>query len=131
MKKYIPAMSLVALAVQHDLVGTMHDPVEGYRTQQHVVESIVPFRGVQVAGDELRPPLVTIRDDVMEVPVLFGAHGLEAAVVDDVQICFGQRRQFAFGGAHDPRRGELAEKLGVISEYDVVAATYGDEAPVI
>ena len=91
----------------------MHDPVEGGRAQQLVVEGVVPFRGVQIAGDDRRSPLVAIRDDVMEVLVLSGSHGLEAEVVDDEQIRLGQRRQFALVSAHGSCRGELAQELGV------------------
>lgn len=50
----------------------MHDPVAGGRAQQLVVEGVVPFRGVQIAGDDRRSPLVAISDDVMEVLVLSG-----------------------------------------------------------
>lgn len=98
----ILARGPVALAVQHDLVGAVHDPVEGDRAQQLVVEGVVPFRVVQIAGDDRRSPLVAIRDDVMEVLVLPGAHGLEAEVVDDDQIRLGQRRQFVLVSAHGP-----------------------------
>lgn len=79
----IPARSPVALAVQHDLVGTMRDSVEGGCAQQLVVEGVVPLREVQIAGDDRWPPLVAIRNDVVEVLVLTGAHWLEAEVVYD------------------------------------------------
>ncbi len=99
----------VALAVQHDLIGAVHDPVEGGRPQQLVVEGVVPLRVIQIAGDDCRPPIVAIRDDVMEVFVLSGAHGLEAEVVDDEQIRLGQRLQLALVSVHGPIRGELAQ----------------------
>ena len=86
-----------------------HDPVEGSRVQQLVVEGVVPLRVIQIAGDDCRPPIVAIRDDVMEVFVLSGAHGLEAEVVDDEQIRLGQRRQLALVSVHGPIRGELAQ----------------------
>ena len=89
----------------------MHVPVEGGRAQQLVVEGVVPLRIAQVAGDDRRSPLITIRDDIMEVLVLSGSHGLEAEVVDDEQIRLGQRRQFAFVSAHGSGRGELAQEL--------------------
>ena len=73
----------------------MHDPVEGDRAQQLVVVGVVPFREVQIAGDDRRP-LLAIRDDVMEVLVLPRAHGLEAEVVDDEQIRLGQSAQARF-----------------------------------
>ena len=81
----------------------MHDPVEGGRAQQLVVEGVVPFREVQIAGDDRWSPLVAIRDDVVEVFVLPGAHGLEAEVVDDEQVCLAQCRQLALEVAHGPR----------------------------
>ncbi len=104
----------------------MHDPVEGGCAQQLVVEGVVPLREVQIAGDDRRFPLVALCDDVVEVLVLSGAHGLEAEVVDDEQLRLGQSRQFALVRAHCPCRGELAQELGVGGEYRVVAATYGD-----
>lgn len=104
----------------------MHDPGEGGRAQQLVVEGVVPLREVEVAGDDRWPPLVAIRNDVVEVFVLPGAHGLETEVVDDEQICLGQSRQFALVRAHCPCRGELAQELGVGGGHRVVAATYGD-----
>ena len=61
----------------------MHDPVEDGRPQQFVVDGVVLLRVIQIAGDDCRPPIVAIRDDVMEVFVLSGAHGLEAEVIDD------------------------------------------------
>ena len=61
----------------------MHDPVEGGRAQELVVEGFVPLREIQVAGDDCWPPFVTFRDDVVEILVLTGAHGFEAEVVDD------------------------------------------------
>ena len=81
----------------------------GGRAQQLVVEGVVPLRVIQIAGDDCRPPIVAIRDDVMEVFVLSGAHGLEAEVVDDEQIRLGQRRQLALVSVHGPIRGELAQ----------------------
>jgi len=42
------------------------------RTQQFVVEGVVPFRKVQVAGDDRWSPFVALRDDVVEVLVLPG-----------------------------------------------------------
>ena len=104
----------------------MHDPVEGGRAQELVVIGVVPFREVQIAGDDRRSPLVAIRDDVVEVLILPGAHGLEAEIVDDEQIRLGQSRQFALVRAHCPRRGELAQEFGAGGEHHVVAATYGD-----
>lgn len=98
--------------MQHDLVGAVHDPAEGDRAQQLVVVGVVPFREVQIAGDDRRP-LLAIRDDVMEVLVLSGTHGLETKVIDDEQIRLGQHRQFTFVRAHCSRQGELAEELGV------------------
>ena len=115
----------VALAV-HDLVGTMRDSVEGGCAQQFVVEGVVSLREVEVAGDDRRFSLVALCDDVVEVLVLPGAHGLEAEVIDDEQIRLGQSRQFALVGAHGPCRGELPQELGVGGEHRVVAATYGD-----
>ncbi len=53
----------------------MHDPVEGGRAQQLVVEGVVPFREVQIAGDDRRPIFVAI----------FGG-------IDDEQIYLGQCR---------------------------------------
>lgn len=106
----------------------MHDPVEGGRAEQLVVEGVVPLRGVQVAGDDRRSPLVALCDDVVEVLVLPGAHELEAEVVDDDHIRLGQSRQFALVRAHGPCGGELAQELGVGEEHGVVAATYGDMA---
>jgi len=100
----------------------------GGRAQQLVVEGVVPLRVIQIAGDDCRPPIVAIRDDVMEVFILSGAHGLEAEVVDDEQIRLGQRRQLALVGAHGSGRGELAQELGVGGEHGVVAATNGDVA---
>ena len=91
----------------------MHDPVEGGCAQQLVVEGVVPLREVQIAGDDRRFSLVALCDDVVEVFVLPGAHGLEAEVVDDEQIRLGQRRQFALVRAYGPCRGELAQELGV------------------
>jgi len=103
------ARSPVALAVQHDLIGTVHDPVEGGRAQQFVVEGVVPLREVQIAGDDRRFSLVALCDDVVEIFVLTWAHGLETEVVDDEQIRLGQRRQFALVSVHGPIRGELAQ----------------------
>lgn len=81
----------------------MHDSVEGGRAQQLVVECVVPFREVQITGDDRWPPFVAIRDDVVEVFVLTGAHRLEAEAVDDEQACLGQCRQLACEVAHGPR----------------------------
>lgn len=81
------------------------DPVESESgcVQHFVMEGVVPFREVQIAGDDRWPPLVVIRDDVMEIYVLPGAHGLETEVVDDEQVCLGQCRQLALEVAHGPR----------------------------
>jgi len=65
-------------------------PAEGDHAQQLVVEGVVPFQEVEVAGDDRWPPLVAICDDVVEVFVLTGAHGLETEVVDNEQVCLGQ-----------------------------------------
>ena len=80
----------------------MHDPVEGGHAQQFVVEGVVPLREVQITGDDRWPPLVAIRDDVMEVFVLTVAHGLEAEVIYDEQVCLGQCRQLALEVAYGP-----------------------------
>jgi len=77
------ARSPVVLDVQHDLVGAVHDPVEGGDARQLVVEGVVPFREVQIAGDDRRFSLVALCDDVVEALVLSRAHGLEAEIIDD------------------------------------------------
>ena len=90
------------------------------------MEGVVPLPEVQIAGDDRRFSLVALCDDVVEVLVLPGAHGLETEVVDDEQIRLGQSRQFALVRTHCPCRGDLAQELGVGGEHRVVAATYGD-----
>ena len=106
----------------------MHDPVEGCRAEQLVVEGVVPLREAQIACDDRRFSLVALCNDVVEVLVLSGAHGLEAKVVDDEQIRLSQCGQFALVGSHGSGRGELPQELGVGGEHGVVAATYGDMA---
>ena len=105
---------------------TVTDPVEGRLHLTICVESVVPFREVQVTCDDSRPSLVPIRDDVAKVLVLPGAHGLETEVADDEQVRLGQCRQLAFVIAHGLGGGELAQQLSVGGEHGVVAATYGD-----
>ena len=102
----------------------MHDPVEGGRAQQLVVEGVVPFREVQIAGNDRWPPLVAICDDVVEVFVLPGANGLETEVVDDEQVRLGQRGQLSFVAAHGQSRSVLFQELGVGGEHSVVTAKY-------
>lgn len=47
------------------------------------MEGIIPFREVQIADEDRWPPLMSVRDDIVEVLALFGVHGLEAEVVTD------------------------------------------------
>lgn len=87
------------------------------------MEGFVPRPEVQIACDDRRPPLVAVRDNVVEVLILPGAHGLETEVVDDEQIRLGQRSQFALVSAHGSGRGELPQELGVGGEHGVVVST--------
>ena len=61
----------------------MAQAVERRRTEQLVWEGVPPFAEVQVAGDHGGGPLVTFRNQVMEVFIMGSTQGLQAKVVDD------------------------------------------------
>lgn len=90
----------IRLAVEDEAIGVVPQAVERGRGEQAVGrEGLIPFREVEVAGDERRGLLVALGDQVVEVLVGRWPQGLEAEVVDHEERDAGERGELALVGA--------------------------------
>ena len=78
-------------------MGVVHDAVQDGVGQGWVADDVVPAVDRRLAGDDQRPGVVAILDDLQQIALLFGGQRLRPPIVQDQQV--------------DP--GELLEQPGI------------------
>jgi hypothetical protein len=90
-------------------MGAMDDAVENGVSQRGITDDFMPAIDGDLAGDQQRPPVVAIVDDLEQITTLFGIERFRPPIVDDQQAG-------AFERGHQPRQPAFAARLGEVGE---------------
>src|SRR4029077_2318933 len=97
-------------AFEVDAMGAMDDAVENGVSQGGITDDFMPAIDRDLAGDQQRPPVVTVVDDLEQIAALLGIERFRPPIVDDQQAG-------AFERGHQPRQPAFAARLGEIGEH--------------
>ena len=70
-------------AFQLDPVRAVNDAVEDRVTERGIGDHLVPFADGNLAGDQQRPAVVSVVDDLEQIAALLGIERLRPPIVDD------------------------------------------------
>ena len=102
-------LSAQGRAFQFDPMGAMNDAVEDRVTERGVGDHLVPFTDRDLAGDQQRPAVVAVVNDLEQIAALLGIKRLRPPIIDD-------QEPDAFERGEQPRQAALAARLGQIAE---------------
>ena len=91
----------VALALDHDLVARVGEPVQGAVAGDRVVEEAEPLLDGAVGGDDEARAAVAADDQLVEVDRLLRAQPVEPEVVEDQQVGGEEGAERLLGGVVD------------------------------
>ena len=101
----------VALALDHDLVAGVGEPVECAVAEDRVVEEAEPLLDGAVRGDDEARAAVAPDNQLVEVDRLLCAEPVQPEVVEDQQVGGEEAAEGLLGGVVDPCLRQLAEVL--------------------
>ena len=78
-------------------MGAMDDAVENGISQGGITDDFMPAIDRDLAGDQQRPPVVTVVDNLEQIAALLGVEWFRPPIVDDQQAG-------AFERGHQPRQ---------------------------
>ena len=103
-----------AFAFQLDAVGIVDEPVQDGVAQGRVADDVMPAIHRHLAGDDQRPGVVAVFDDLQQVALLFSNQRLRTPIVQGSEHCTepgrGRLRIRAKHG-HKPIRAAVREGL--------------------
>ena len=76
----------IPIDVEDDAIRAVSGTVEGGGPELSIGKGVAPFGEVEVWGDDGGGALTAFRDEVVEVPVVWWRHGLQAEDIDDEQL---------------------------------------------
>ena len=80
------------VALQDNLVRVVDQPVKDRIGQGGLPNRLMPVLDRQLAGDDRRPAVMAIFEQLQEVPTIVITERGQAPVVENEDICFGQGR---------------------------------------
>lgn len=103
----------------------MPESVDGGGAEETIGEGVVPFREIEVAGDNGGATLIAFGDELMEVFIFRGSQGFEAEVIDDEKGDGREDFELTLIGVSGAGGMEFTHESGLGGKEDVVAEANG------
>src|SRR5579862_3571952 len=116
----------IRLALDDEVVGGIHEAIDGALGEQDVVEHPQPLGGVAVAGEDDGGASGPLDEELINVLALLAAHGLEGEVVDDEQVDGAEGGHLGVVRVVESTLSQKRQHLIGAQEVDVVAMTAGE-----